>query len=125
MSVADGSPLGRYARLAWLALWAGLAVLIVHAPASASPLTAPGGSRATAITIALAVAFALAAAGPLVPARTGVTVRAAVLIAALAAAFVWVAGEHFGGVFSGSATDPNSGPLLLLVAAAFWPRRQR
>jgi MYXO-CTERM domain-containing protein len=35
------------------------------------------------------------------------------------------AGEHFGSLFSGSATDPNSGPLLLLIAAAFWPRRQR
>jgi hypothetical protein len=22
-------------------------------------------------------------------------------------------------------TDPNSGPLLFLIAAAFWPRRQR
>ena len=35
------------------------------------------------------------------------------------------AGEHFGSLFSGSATDLNSGPLLLLIAAAFWPRRQR
>ena len=37
----------------------------------------------------------------------------------------WAAGEHFGSLFSGTATDPNSGPLLLLIAAAFWPRRQR
>jgi hypothetical protein len=48
-----------------------------------------------------------------------------VLIAGLAAAFIWVAGEHFGSLFSGSTTDPNTGPLLLLIAAAFWPRRQR
>jgi hypothetical protein len=63
----------------------------------------------------------MAAAGIFVPA----TIRPAVLIAAVAAAFVWVAGEHFGSLFSGSATDPNSGPLLLLIAAAFWPHRQR
>ena len=120
-SVADGSPLGRYARLAWLVLWGGLAVLILRAPASAAPLTAAGGTRAALITIGLAVAFGLAAAGLLAPA----TVRPAVLIAAATAAFIWVAGEHFGSLFSGSATDPNSGPLLLLAAAAFWPRRQR
>ena len=120
-SIADGSPLGRYARLAWLVLWGALALLILRAPASATPLTAAGGSRAVLIVIGLAVAFGLAAAGLLVPA----TARAAVLIAALAAAFIWVAGEHFGSLFSGSATDPNSGPLLLLIAAAFWPHRQR
>ena len=121
VSIADGSPLGRYARLAWLVLWGTLALLILRAPASAAPLTAAGGSRAVLVIIGLAVAFGLAAAGLLVPA----TARAAVLIAAVAAAFVWVAGEHFGSLFSGSATDPNSGPLLLLIAAAFWPRRQR
>lgn len=120
-SVADGSPLGRYARLAWLVLWAGLAVLILRAPAAAAPLTAAGGTRAALIIIGLAVALGLAAAGLLVPA----TARPAVLIAGLAAAFVWVAGEHFGSLFSGSTTDPNTGPLLLLIAVAFWPHRQR
>jgi hypothetical protein len=120
-SVADRSPLGRYTRIAWLALWALMAVLIVRAPASAAPLTSAGGTRAALLTVGLAVAFALAAAGIFVPAAK----RPAVLIAAVAAAFVWVAGERFGSLFSGSATDPNSGPLLLLVAAAFWPHRQR
>jgi hypothetical protein len=121
VSIADGSPLGRYARLAWLVLWGALALLILRAPASAAPLTAAGGSRAVLVIVGLAVAFGLAAAGLPVPA----TARAAVLIAAVAAAFVWAAGEHFGSLFSGLATDPNSGPLLLLIAAAFWPRRQR
>ena len=120
-SVADGSPLARHAHLAWVVLWGALAVLILRAPASAAPLTAAGSSRAVLMTVGLAVAFGLAAAGLLVPA----TARAAVLIAAVAAAFVWAAGEHFGSLFSGSATDLNSGPLLLLITAAFWPRRQR
>jgi hypothetical protein len=34
---------------------------------------------------------------------------------------VWWLGEGLGGIFTGSSTDPNSGPLLALVAIAFWP----
>jgi hypothetical protein len=90
--------------LAWACAPAGL-VQLVH-----------GGTAAR-----WAAGLARFAAGLLVPA----TVRPAVLIAGLAAAFIWVAGEHFGSLFSGSTTDPNTGPLLLLIAAAFWPRRQR
>ena len=116
-SVAEGSPLGRYARLAWIVFWGLMAFLMLRAPASASPLTAGGGTGAALVTIGLAAAFGLAAAGILRPA----TVRPAVLLAAAAAAFLWVAGEHFGSLFTGSATDPSSGPLLLLIAAAFWP----
>jgi hypothetical protein len=116
-SVAGGSPLGRYARLAWVVFWGLMAFLMLRAPASASPLTAGGGPGAALIAIGLAAAFVLAAAGILRP----VTVRPAVLLAAAAAAFLWVAGEHFGSLFTGSATDPSSGPLLLLIAAAFWP----
>ncbi len=41
---------------------------------------------------------------------------------------VWVVGEAFGQVASGSATDPNTGPLLMLCAVALlgttgWRRR--
>ena len=57
------------------------------------------------------------AAGLLVPA----TVRAALVLAAIAAMALWVTGEDFGGIFSGSGTDPNTGPLLVLIALAFWP----
>ncbi|MGH3149114.1 MAG: hypothetical protein ACRDOB_00065, partial [Streptosporangiaceae bacterium] len=116
-SVAEGSPLGRYARLAWVVFWGLMAFLMLHAPAGASPLTAGGGTGAALVTIGLAAAFGLAAAGILRQA----TVRPAVLLAAAAAAFIWVAGEHFGSLFTGWATDPNSGPLLLLITAAFWP----
>lgn len=34
-----------------------------------------------------------------------------------AATVIWVAGEAFGGIASGQATDPSSGPLLVLLAA--------
>jgi hypothetical protein len=40
-----------------------------------------------------------------------------------AALTIWVVGENFGAIFAGSATDPNSGPLLVLLAAAYWPAR--
>jgi hypothetical protein len=34
-----------------------------------------------------------------------------------------VVGENFGGMFTGSGTDPNSGPLLALLAVTYWPVR--
>jgi hypothetical protein len=40
-----------------------------------------------------------------------------------AQAGLWVAGEDFGGILTGHATDPNSGLLLVLLAAVFWPWR--
>jgi hypothetical protein len=42
-----------------------------------------------------------------------------------AALAVWVAGEDPGEILSGSATNPNTRPLLILIAAAFWPARDR
>ena len=41
------------------------------------------------------------------------------------AAVLWVVGEDFGQIFTGAATDPNSGPLLVLLALAYWPIRGR
>ena len=34
---------------------------------------------------------------------------------------IWVIGENFGGILTGQATDPNTGPLLVLVALAHSP----
>jgi hypothetical protein len=45
-----------------------------------------------------------------------------VLGAALALDF-WVFGEAFGQPFSGIATDPNTGPLLVLLALTLYPNR--
>jgi hypothetical protein len=50
-------------------------------------------------------------------------VRAVLILAVIAAVAIWVA-QGLGGVFSGSGTDPNSGPLLVLLAVAYWPARQ-
>ena len=35
----------------------------------------------------------------------------------------WVFGQAFGEIMTGGATDPNSAPLLALLALAYWPAR--
>ena len=37
------------------------------------------------------------------------------------AAVIWVFGQALGGILTGVGTDPNSGPLLALLALAYWP----
>jgi hypothetical protein len=141
-SVADGSPVGgRWARLAWLALWGGLAYLAVlpvnRAPGSVHDavaglsagephwigaldraVAAAAGSHGAMISVAMAVVFVLVGAGALVSRTT----RPALILGIAAALVIWVAGENFGGILTGQGTDPNTGPLLILLAAAFWPR---
>jgi len=34
----------------------------------------------------------------------------------------WVVGQNLGGLFTGTATDPNLGPPMVLLALALWPR---
>jgi hypothetical protein len=34
---------------------------------------------------------------------------------------IWIFGEAFGVIFTGGGTDPNSGPLLALLALTYWP----
>jgi hypothetical protein len=46
--------------------------------------------------------------------------RLGVTTAIILGAVIWIA-EDFGGIFTGQGTDPNSGLLLIVVAAAFWP----
>ena len=141
-SVADGSPLGgRWSRILWLVLWGSSAYLILQprnrAPgalrasiaalaageprwiAALDQSAAAAAGRGGALTpVLLAAAFAVTGAGILVPA----TVRLAVTLSIILAVIIWVTGENFGGMLTGQATDPNSGPLLVLLALAFWPR---
>jgi len=41
-------------------------------------------------------------------------------LAVVVAAALWLA-QGLGGILTGSATDPGTGPLLALLALAFWP----
>jgi hypothetical protein len=49
--------------------------------------------------------------------------RATLVLALVVAAAIWVVGEAFGMILAGGATDPNSGPLLALLALAYWPAK--
>jgi hypothetical protein len=71
--------------------------------------------------VLLAAAFTVTGVAIFVPAA----VRPAVMVSIILAAASWVISENFGGILTGQATDPNTGPLLVLVALAFWPRSLR
>jgi hypothetical protein len=43
-----------------------------------------------------------------------------IVLAVTVAVVLWLA-QGLGGMLTGSGTDPNSGPLLALLALAFWP----
>jgi hypothetical protein len=47
--------------------------------------------------------------------------RVAIVAAIVTAVVIWVVVENFGMILAGGATDPNSGPLLVLLALAFYP----
>jgi len=128
------------ARLLWLVLWGSLAYLALlpatRAPKALGALVAgmasgqPGwlaglddhlGAFLTgngpAMAVVLAIVLAVVAVSAFLP-RPGA--RAGVMLALATAAFLWLA-EGLGGMLAGGGTDPNSGPLLALLALAFWP----
>ena len=77
------------------------------------------GSGGGSVAVACAVLSFVIGLGPLVSRHTTVFLVAG---AALALDY-WVFGEAFGQPFSGIATDPNTGPLLVLLALALYPNR--
>src|ERR1700722_1193087 len=73
------------------------------------------GTQTAWILAAVSVAIGL---GPLVARRPGWFLAAGALFAFL----MWIAGQGLvGDVFTGSDTDPNTGPLVILLAAAMVP----
>ena len=71
------------------------------------------------ISITLAVLLAAVAVSVLLPSRRAV--RAGIVLAVVIATLIWVFAEGFGMPFMGMATDPDTGPLLVAIAVAFWP----
>jgi hypothetical protein len=133
------------ARALWLVLWGSLAAIqllpvnrapqAVHddvtAMAAGEPhwlaaLVNAAGSltahRGVAFSIGLAVVFGLLALGVYLPAPA---VRVVVVAAVLVALLIWIPGQGLGGILAGGMTDPNSGPLLVLIALAYWVPRTR
>jgi hypothetical protein len=128
------------ARLLWLALWGSFTYFLLlpanRAPSALGQLFAttdgqPGwlitimdqvsrlaGERGTEISIAVALLCALVAIGVFAAS----TLRLALTLAVALGLLFWVS-EGLGGIFTGQGTDPNSGPLLVLLAVCFWPYR--
>jgi hypothetical protein len=73
-----------------------------------------------AASIVLAVALAVIAIGVYLPSRAA---KASLVLAVVVAAVLWVAGQDLGMILAGGATDPDTGPLLILLALAYWPAR--
>ena len=75
------------------------------------------GSGGVGTTWLLAIGSLVVGFGPLVFRRPTPLLAAGGLLAT----FFWVSGQGLGGIFTGSGTDPNSGPLVVLLALAMVP----
>ena len=123
----------RVAQASWLVVWLSLATLALLPAGRTIADTTPGEPAwlawtdahvATALTrhgllaaVVLAVVFVVVASGTFLPRRAA---RAAIVLAVAVAVALWLA-QGLGGILTGSATDPDTGPLLALLALAFWP----
>jgi len=129
------------ARILWLVLWGSLAYFAVTAdnrtaqglhdmvagmadgePGWLGAVNRGGASvlahNGLAFSVVLCVLLALVAVGAFLPPPAA---RAAVVLAVVLGLLLWVVGQDLGGILAGGATDPNSGLLLVLLAAAYWP----
>jgi hypothetical protein len=137
---AVGAPV---ARALWLVLWLSLAYFAVT-PANRAPGAVSGmisamtdgephwlssllNAAASLVTgadlatsIALAVVLVVIAGGACLPAPVA---KGTLVLAVMASLVIWVFAEALGGILAGGATDPNSGPLLIVLALAYWPAR--
>jgi hypothetical protein len=140
-ATAVGAPV---ARALWLVLWGGMVWLAVVAsqgpgllpgedPARGMPARDPRwlqslGSAASALVtrhagpaaMVTACLFACIAAGAYLPVPAA---RVTLCLTVLAALAMWAAGQDLGGLFTRATTDAGSAPLLVLLAAAYWPVR--
>ena len=131
------------ARALWLILWASLAYFALL-PANRAPqalhtmlsgmtvgepawLAAIGQQGAAllahqglAASVGLAAILGLIAVGVYLPPPAA---RVVLTVAAVLAAAIGIAGQDLGGILTGSGTDPESGPLLIVLVFAYWPAR--
>lgn len=133
-------PLGSLApRLAWLVLWASFGWFLLQpgnrAPNGVSRVFATAASGQPGWIGSLENGMATLAAGHgLVVSLliyglcvlaglavfAGRLTRPGLILAGALGLLFWIA-EGFGGIATGQGTDPNTGPLLILLAACFWP----
>jgi hypothetical protein len=131
------------AQVLWLVLWLSLAYFALlpgnRAPQALNGMIAsmesgePGwlaaldrgaaslvAHQGLAASIVLAIALVIIALGVYLPSSAA---KSTLVLAIMVAAVIWVVGEAFGTIPGGGATDPNSGPLLILLALTYWPVR--
>jgi len=129
------------ARAIWVGIWSLLALLSVigsgRSPRALHDLVAgmdhgqPGWlahidrvsesfflHHGTPAAVLLAIVCVIVAAGVFLPPQ-GAQVTLVLAIAVFAV--IWVAVQNFGGILAGGATDPNSGPLVIVLALMYWP----
>jgi len=70
------------------------------------------------VAVVLTAVFLVVAAGIFFPPPLA---RAILVLAMITAAVIWLFGQNLGMILAGGATDPNSGPLLIALALAYWP----
>ena len=73
-----------------------------------------------ATSVVLAVALVVIAVGVYLPAPLA---KGTLVLAIAVSLVIWVIAEALGRILAGGATDPNSGPLIILLALAYWPAR--
>jgi hypothetical protein len=133
----------RAAKVIWAVVWVGMGVLALigsgRAPQGVRDLIAglesgqPGwladidrhaeslvAHQGLVVAMVFAAICLVVALGAFLPAPVA---RATLVLAVVVALAIWVVGENFGMILAGGATDPNSGPLLVLLALAYWPTR--
>jgi hypothetical protein len=77
-------------------------------------------NQGLAASVVLAVALVLIAVGVYLPRPFA---KATLVLAIVVALVIWFVAQALGGILASGATDPNSGPLLVLLALAYWPAR--
>ena len=140
-SVATAGPArGTATWLVWLVLWGSFAHYLLlpanRAPGAMSQLLSHTDGQPGWITaimdslsraadhrgVEISVVLAILCGGIALAVLTEPLVRPAVMLAAAVGILFWVA-QGLGGIFTGQGTDPNTGPLLILLAACYLPRR--
>jgi len=143
-SAAEAGVMGQWTRMGWLALWIGAAyftalpqngeaglpfMLSVSQSGAPGPLRSLDAAELRWLTIGNTnmLGFALAAACLAVGFAVflGFLPRLFLSLSVLIALAAWVAVQNFGGILSGSSTDVGTGPVLVLLALAFWPSGAR
>lgn len=139
-AAAEAGILGQWSRMAWLALWIAAAfftampqltmngldsMLTVSYTEAAGPLRSMDAAVLSWLTVGHTSLLGFAAAAVCLAAGFGVFLgawpRVFLALAMLTVLAGWVVFQNFAGIYTGAATDVGTGPILILLACAFWP----